>query len=187
MDGFDKKTLRAAARRRAAEADAAFCAYASERIAGRLEGLEAFRRARIAAFYLPLPGEVDIRAFIARWSGLKRIALPLVKGDDMVFVEYAAGDALAAGPFGVLEPAAGSAVHPRQIDLIVVPGLAFSTCGERLGRGRGYYDRFLSTCPAFRAGVCFESALVEKIACDPHDLNMDAVVTEERVLYFAAP
>lgn len=145
----------------------------SARVMARLEGLGEFAAARTIAAYWPLPGEVDTRTFVARWAGHKRVALPCVAGEELIFREYTG--TLRAGAFGIGE-ACGEEVAADEIELIVVPGLAFTAGGERLGRGRGYYDRALKNMRAYRVGVCFRERITKKIACDAYDIAMDVVL-----------
>src|SRR5690606_18813616 len=97
---------------------------------------------------------------------------------------------LPAGRFGVRAPSPQARAVPlAEIDLILVPGLAFDTEGNRLGRGAGFYDRFLATRegaapPA--CGVCFEAQLVDRIPTEPWDVPMNAVVTERRLVTLPA-
>ena len=69
-----------------------------------------------------------------------------------------------------------------RFDLILVPGLAFDKSGARLGRGRGFYDRFLAGITGFRVGVCFDWQLVESVPVEAHDIRMDAVVTPSQII-----
>lgn len=97
-----------------------------------------------------------------RWGSARRIVVPRVGGDAMRFFDYVPG-ALRAGAFRIAEPD-GDAMpcEPSEIDLIVVPGTAFTQAGARMGRGRGFYDKYLSQ-PGFRGvkvGVCYAHQLV---------------------------
>jgi 5-formyltetrahydrofolate cyclo-ligase len=88
---------------------------------------------------------------------------------------------LQPGAFGILEPSLDAEVVPAsEIDLILVPGLAFDGQGHRLGRGKGYYDRFLLTFCGKAMGIC--SYLVPRVPVEPHDCRMDAVVTEKTII-----
>lgn len=145
----------------------------SARIAAQIEESERFVRADIVALYWPLPGEVDLRALIGRWAGRKRIALPSVVGRELVWREFT-GE-LTEGRFGIGE-ATGAPIEPQDIDLVVVPGMAFTASGERLGRGGGYYDRALKKMRAYRVGVSFRERIVKKIAHKAYDIAMDGVL-----------
>ena len=88
-------------------------------------------------------------------------------------------DALVFGAFGILEPQGERPCPAGEIDLVVCPGVAFTADGRRLGRGRGYYDRYLGV-PAFRGfrvGVCYAHQLVDDLPVEPHDVRMDRVIT----------
>ncbi|MEI6197067.1 MAG: 5-formyltetrahydrofolate cyclo-ligase, partial [Verrucomicrobiota bacterium] len=82
------------------------------------------------------------------------------------------------GKFGVREPAAGCAEIPlERFDLVLVPGMAFDMVGNRLGRGRGFYDRLLQSASGVKCGVCYDLQLLEKIPTEPHDAKVDFVLT----------
>lgn len=150
---------------------------AAERIAARLADDARFREARTVALFCSLKDEPPTERMLARWAGEKRIVVPRVAGETMDFFDYRP-EALADGAFGIREPQAGAPCLPAEIDLIVVPGVAFTPEGARLGRGRGYYDRYLSL-PGFRAakiGICYRHQLTESLPVEPHDIRMDAVV-----------
>ncbi len=96
---------------------------------------------------------------------------------------------LAEGSFGILEPVAalrtGDAPDP---DLALIPGLCFDARGARLGKGLGFYDRYLTGKRAMRAGLGFDVQITQKnLTLDPHDQLMDAVISEKRILVFSAP
>jgi 5-formyltetrahydrofolate cyclo-ligase len=105
------------------------------------------------------------------------VSYPRCEGDALLFRPISALSELVPGRFGIREPAPGPSLE--QLDLIVVPGLAFTTEGSRLGRGAGFYDRFLSTIPGttIKIGVCFEFQRLSVIPHDSHDVKMDAVVS----------
>ncbi len=150
--------------------------------ADRIEALPEFAGARTVALYHALPDEVPTAEMLRRWSGSKRLALPVVMGDgEMVFREYTSTDALAAGAFGIAEPHTGREIPPAEIDLALVPGVAFDEAGRRLGRGKGFYDRYLghpSAAHIYRVGLCRPGALVAEVPAEAHDVVMDKIVIE---------
>jgi 5-formyltetrahydrofolate cyclo-ligase len=163
---------------------------ASRAIAARLSELPAWRSARTVALYAPLGAEVDTReiARLAVAAG-KRLAWPRLarSGRAMEFACCAPAE-LVPGPARALEPPASApALAGASIDLVVVPGVAFDPRGGRLGRGRGHYDATLAGLPASvaRLGVAFDAQVVEGIPAEPHDVPLDGVVTETRVLLAA--
>ena len=85
------------------------------------------------------------------------------------------------GAFGIAEPGLEARLcEPRELDLVIVPGTAFTAAGARCGRGRGYYDKYLSRpdVHAVKVGVCFAHQLVGELPSEPHDVAMDCVITE---------
>lgn len=148
----------------------------SEQILKRLEQHPVFQSASIVMLYHSLPDEVNTHAFIEKWRNSKRIILPTVVGDDIVPVELTPQTAFAIGDFNIQEPQDNP--YTGSYDLIVVPGVAFDKSGNRIGRGRGYYDRFLRQHPnAPKIGICFDFQLVEFVPTEPTDIRMDEVVT----------
>lgn len=151
---------------------------ASAAIFSAVERLPEFRAARTVAIFAALPDEPATDEVLARWASTRRVVLPRVEGDAMRF--YACRpDALVFGAFGILEPQGERPCPAGEIDLVVCPGVAFTADGRRLGRGRGYYDRYLGD-PAFRGfrvGVCYAHQLVDDLPVEPHDVRMDRVIT----------
>ena len=152
------------------------------RLRQRLKGAQT-----IVAYY-PLPDEVDIRVLLDEWIAEgKTVFLPKVTGDDtMELRRYTGRDSLQEGAFHILEPVedhgdrsldmkSGDFNH-GPVPVILVPGMAFDAKGHRLGRGRGYYDRFLSSLPSELIGVCFDFQKVPDVPVDAHDIAMDAVI-----------
>jgi 5-formyltetrahydrofolate cyclo-ligase len=152
---------------------------ASESIRESIPSLPRWQDAQVVAAYAALAGEPDLRPM--SWIGEKTVLLPRVDGQELVF--HAVSDAcqLKSGAFGVMEPDAEKCpvadIHDAGI--IFVPGLAFTVDGARLGRGRGFYDRLLAALPPdiLRVGVCFPPQIVTDIPCEPHDEEVDVVLS----------
>ena len=139
--------------------------------------LKVVERAEVVALYASLQDEVQSFALIEQLSKTKRVVLPRVAGDEMDFYAYDP-QSLKVGAFGIEEPQGAEVVAPEQIDVIIVPGVAFTEGGKRCGRGKGYYDKYLSR-EGFRAvkvGVCYKEQLVEDIPNEPHDIVMDYMI-----------
>ncbi|MDH6306393.1 5-formyltetrahydrofolate cyclo-ligase [Parabacteroides sp. PF5-5] len=155
----------------------------SEKIMNRLEDTESFSRSSCIAFYHAIAGEVQTAYFIDKWHSDKKILLPLVEGDDLQFFLYKGKEHLKAGAFGILEPLAEEGLPTEEPDLIIVPGVAFDRSLNRMGRGRGYYDRFLASHPDVpKIGICFDFQLVETVPVEPFDIKMDLVITDKEVI-----
>lgn len=177
--GADKKTVRRMVREACALRSPAALAGASARIMAAVEALPEFSRAKTLLLYWAMPTEVDTRSFIGRWSGQKRILLPVMQGEHLLLRSYAGENDLVRHPWGVWEPTRGEAVGVREVDLAVVPGAAFDPGGGRLGYGKGFYDRLLGAPEAagcLKAGVCFDFQFFERVPRQSHDIAMDRVI-----------
>lgn len=144
-----------------------------------IASLELVMQAKTIALYASLPDEVNTHKAIEHFASTKRIVLPKVTGDEMDFYDFTPGN-LASGAFGIDEPQESTLCHPADIDVIIIPGVAFSSNGSRCGRGKGYYDKYL-TKAGFRAlkiGICFKKQLFDNIPTEPHDATMDIVISE---------
>lgn len=139
--------------------------------------LEAVKSAKVVALYASLPDEVISGEAIDTLATQKRVVLPRVAGDDMDFYPYDP-TAMEIGSFGISEPQTEVAIDPSEIDVIIVPGAAFTLSGVRCGRGKGYYDKYLSRngFRAIKIGICYKEQLAEDIPSEPHDILMDCVI-----------
>ncbi len=149
----------------------------SAEILAALEAHPAFRAAHIVLLYYSLKDEVDTHEFVRKWSREKRILLPVVVGDDLELRVYTGPEDLATGSYGIEEPTGELFTDYAAIDFVAVPGVAFDNAGNRLGRGKGYYDRLLPRLTAFKAGICFPFQLVEEVPAEPFDIRMDTIIT----------
>lgn len=151
----------------------------SVRVLEKLEDLNEFKNSNTVMLYWSMDDEVHTHDFIASYAKGKRIILPSVNGDDLVLKEYLGYDSLVEGEgFGILEPGGSVFENPQDIDLIVVPGVAFDKKNNRMGRGRGYYDKFLESTKAYKVGICFDFQLLDEVPTDEHDILMDCVISE---------
>ena len=155
----------------------------SRAIAAAISSHPAWNRANTIALFSSLPSEPDLTAL---WEkGRHRFCYPRIEIDHMQFCEVLSVNELGMGTrnLNILEPASHSTrvVAPEEIDLILVPGLAFTRDGQRLGRGGGYYDRYLGRLSAstVKLGVCFECQIEATLPLDEHDQQVHAVVTEK--------
>ena len=129
--------------------------------------------------YWPLPDEVDIRPLIDQLVAEgKTVVLPKVTGDEtMELRRYASRADLQEGAFHILEPIGDVFEDYAKIDVALIPGMAFDAAGHRLGRGKGYYDRFLASCHLpLKIGVCFPFQRVAEVPSEVHDIIMDEVI-----------
>ncbi|WP_308227811.1 5-formyltetrahydrofolate cyclo-ligase [uncultured Prevotella sp.] len=137
------------------------------------------KTANTVMLYYSLPDEVDTHTLVDSllMSG-KRILLPRVTGEGtMELRRYTGPSDLAQGAYNIMEPTGEVFDNYTDIDLAVIPGVAFDKDGNRMGRGKGYYDRLLpKLANTYKIGICLPFQLVEKIPTDEHDVRMDEVL-----------
>lgn len=165
MVGQLKKLLTEGEKRR--QADSVFA---------QIEQLQQFKAATDIAVYWSLDDEIDTHRFIEKWFNRKRLWLPVVVGDDLIFRQFEGTDKMTAGAFGILEPTGRQLDNVAQIGLIIVPGVAFDLQNNRMGRGRGFYDRLLANSQAFKIGAAYNCQLFSQIPTEQTDIPMDLVV-----------
>lgn len=151
-----------------------------------------FRKAETIMIFLSMPQEVDTSPLAQEaWLSYKTVLAPRVSWEQrrMLPTEIQSlSDDVESGPLGVREPVSGLPVPVGEIDLVVVPGLGFDGQGNRLGRGRGFYDRFLAHRD-FRGVTCalaFEFQVIQHVPAEENDVRMDMLVTDEQVRHFKA-
>ncbi len=160
-------------------------AIESSRARALLTEQPVWREAVTVLFYASLPGELDVwpLAIEALQAG-KRIALPRFNSALGTYLPALITEPqhdIVVGKLGIREP--GPACNPvpgDEIDLVLVPGVAFDVHGHRLGRGKGHYDRMLRTLGGVKCGVAFDQQLVKDLPVEPHDYKLDCIVTPTR-------
>ena len=188
----NKKELRNELRQTLRGIDADDLTRRSHDAARRLFAEPAFVDARAVMLFLSMPHEIDTRPVALRcWQSQKTVAAPLVNFEQrhMIPVEVRSlNDPMPTDERGLANPVEGAPIPIEDIDLLIVPGLGFDLTGQRIGRGAGFYDRFLSQ-PAFRAttlGLAFDEQVVEHVPTDEHDVPLDGLITDRRTLRFPA-
>jgi 5-formyltetrahydrofolate cyclo-ligase len=160
----------------------------SQQVAERLEALPLLLAARVVALYAALGTEVDTGAICRRLTarGVRCLYPRTVPGDRRLLFGACEPFELVPGPLGAAEPPPSARlVALEDVDAFIMPGVGFSQDGLRLGRGGGYYDVTLKQAArAARIGVGFDLQLLPTLPRDPHDVPLDAVVTESRALIF---
>ncbi len=156
----------------------------SEKIISSLKSLEEYDDSHTLMCYVSIEGEVDTRNLVRSgvMSDDKRFLVPYIE-DDMIKASIVDDfDDLKPGKFGVPEPSE-KMNYDGKIDLIIVPGLAFDDSGSRIGFGKSYYDRFLKQHDgSLKVGLAFESQIVGMVPAEQHDVPVDIIITEERVI-----
>jgi 5-formyltetrahydrofolate cyclo-ligase len=158
-----------------------------------LTGTAEFQAARVVMIYLSTPNEPDTTTIALRaWQQGKLVAAPRVSWDQrrMMPVEInSLGDEqmTVTGP-GIREPREGAPMPVDMIDLVIVPGLGFAATGQRIGRGMGFYDRFLASRDfhGVSCGFAYEDQIVPELPVQEHDVNVAMLVTDQAVRRFKA-
>ncbi len=148
----------------------------STQIFSKIASLAEMQQASVIALFASLHDEPQTANIIEQLSHEKRIVLPRIDGEKMEFYDIAEG--LCEGAFGIMEPTATTPIKPAEIDLMIVPGVAFTCKGARLGRGKGFYDKYLSRkgFRAYTVGVCYPCQLLDELPTEPHDRVIDRVI-----------
>lgn len=141
----------------------------------KVRGLECYKKAEAVMLYMPIKGEADVTGLL---SDDKVFLVPVTDGDDIYACILGETE---EGKFGVPEPRVKKRFDKEKIDIVLVPGVAFDRKGNRMGYGKGYYDRFLKGMSALRVGVCHSFQLVDAIPTEKHDVKMDMIITEREV------
>lgn len=157
----------------------------SQAICSKLLDLPEIRKSSNIGIYLPIKNEVSVESLLDPLSSSgKKVFAPMValKG-GMRFALLSSLDETTIGSYGIRVPTAKVVAEEDAIDVLIVPGIAFDLRGFRLGWGKGHYDQFLSrNTQAVKIGVAYDFQIVEKIEEQSHDIKMDFVVTEKRLL-----
>jgi len=192
-----KKAVRAEVRARLAALDGFQIEGKSQYLAELVFSTSWWSEGQWVFIYIPMGGEVDTRFIVSQaYRDGKKVAIPRMEGDDLAFYFYdGRTENLLPNQFGILEPdPAWKLVDPfvptGKLLLILTPGLAFDRQRRRLGRGKGFYDRFL--CRVRRAhpagsaswavGLAFTEQLVERVPVSDHDELLDGIVTDREVI-----
>ena len=177
MTSTDKRDIRKSVRSEIAKFSATEKEHLSAQIFSKIGQLEEVSQATTIAIFVSLPDEPQTAKFIEELSLHKRVVVPRIEGEEMNFYDISEG--LSEGAFGIMEPVATTPIEPSEIDTMIVPGVAFTRDGKRLGRGKGFYDKYLSH-KGFRAytiGICYPCQLVGELPTEPHDKQLDLIVT----------
>lgn len=148
--------------------------------------LPEFQSSRSIALYCAVNNEVSTETIIehALLNG-KIVYLPAVVGTDLEFRRLSSLNEVSRGSFGILEPSDQAEVADiEQFDMVVVPGVGFDLAGQRIGYGKGYYDRTFHRLEGSGrlTGLCFEFQIVDSLAGEKHDVVMDRIITERRII-----
>jgi 5-formyltetrahydrofolate cyclo-ligase len=160
----------------------------SKKIKEILFGLPEFKNAKTVFFYISYNGEVFTHDMIRESFLRKNVIVPIsnIKDETLILSQLKSWDELTVGTYRILEPRIEKIrrIEPSEIDLIIVPGVAFDKSGNRLGHGKGYYDKLLQNTNAKTVGLAFEFQIVNEVPTESHDKAIDILITEKGKLDF---
>lgn len=176
----EKKDLRNYIRKQKSLCSPDQLAAMSETVAGSIMFGGQWGVASTILLYYPLADEVDVRPLIhMAYQAGHRVLLPVVAGKELELRLYEGEESLREGAYNIMEPV--GSLFPQeeydQIELAIIPGMAFDAMGHRLGRGKGYYDRLLpQLTAAYKIGVCYPFQFVSDVPSEEHDVRMNEVI-----------
>ena len=134
---------------------------------------------KVIGIYMPLGNEVDVTSLMFIYDSL---GIPKVRNnEEMDFFLISSPMEVSKGCFGVMEPTTNVWINPEDFDALIIPVVAFDKKKNRLGHGKGYYDRYLAKCKALKIGVAYNMQCVDHIESQEHDIKMDIIVTEDTI------
>lgn len=172
----EKKSIRKENKQKVATLEGNIRKEKEKLIFKKLEFDPKFIAAQYILLFSSLPDEVNTHRFIKKWQRKKNIYLPVVQGENLIIKAYNKGDKLSKGAFNILEPKNNNKINLEELDLIIVPGTAFDLQGNRMGRGKGYYDRLLKENKNYTIGICYAEQIVDIIPFEKHDVAMNKII-----------
>lgn len=149
----------------------------ADKICESIETSQDFFFAKNVMAFWNLPDEPNLRPLLNKYAGKKNIFLPIIEDGEIRIARFVDEANMEVGAFNISEPSKDLKVSQMTaIDLVLVPGVAFDKNGNRLGRGKGYYDHFLTGRRVEKVGVCFPFQVVEEIPTEPFDIVMDKII-----------
>ena len=139
-------------------------------------------RAKSIAVFSSFSTEINTEYLINSLIATHNIALPVVINRSMYFIKISPQENMHLSKYGILEPQYNSKNIMHDIDIAIVPGLAFSKYGARLGYGGGYYDRYFANKPTMLCGLCFDEQIIDSLVHDNLDKKMNIIVSDKRII-----
>lgn len=156
--------------------------FFSEEAVSTLELTEVFQTAKIILAYHSLPDEVCTHNLLKKYHKEKTFLLPVVQGDDLILKTYCADEDMPVSSYGIQEPCGEIFSDYNKIDMVLVPGVAFDRKLNRMGRGKGFYDRLLPKIKSPKVGIGFDFQLFDAIPAAEMDIKMNMIVCENEIV-----
>ena len=187
MTSLQKKIeLRKNVLKKRQDSDKKILSRLSGKILARLEKTEEFKKAETVLLYAPIKNEVNTLPLIRKYLGRKKILLPRINPNWQISIHQINSLKEAEkNTYDIMEPGSHcKSFSSKKINLAVIPGIAFGTKGERLGFGKGCYDRLLSNLTVPKIGLAYDFQIIEDIPTETHDQKMDMILTETRTIKY---
>lgn len=176
---LEKKSLRKKIRKLKKEITEELRKTKSKIIMDKIESEIHFQKAKIIFAYWAMDDEVDTKDFIMKWYKEKTIILPTIDSGNLILKKFNGMNSLKDGDlYAIPEPQGEPFEALDQLDLAIIPGVAFDELNNRMGRGKAYYDKILKKMKGntFLIGICYDSQFVDKVPVEEHDITMDEVI-----------
>lgn len=157
----------------------------SDEIRQRLFRVECVKSAETICTFISAFKEPDtVETIKELWKQGKKVVVPItdIESGTLSLSYISSMDDMTKGAYSILEPKTVHTADETNIDVILVPGLAFDRNGGRMGFGKGYYDRLLENSKAVKIGLCYDFQILEKIPTESHDVPMNFIITEKEIL-----
>jgi len=159
----------------------------SNKIKNRLFKMKEFKQASTIMFYVSYDNEVHTHEMIKDCiTNNKNVVVPIVdkKNKKLIISKLESWDDLSLGAYNILEPKKEKIkeISIDELELIIVPGVGYDEQGHRIGHGKGYYDNLLKNSKALTIGLAFEFQIIKKIPIEKHDITIDKIVSEKRII-----
>jgi 5-formyltetrahydrofolate cyclo-ligase len=182
----EKNSLRVRIKKERGEISPKQKKHADEIIQNNLENLKVFKEAKTILFYVSNEEEAETKQLIKKYLSKKRIVIPVSNPNEpqLTLCHLEKWEDLQPGHFGILELPKNKhiEINHEQIDLIIVPGIAFDENGHRIGYGKGYYDSLLKDLKQTSIGMAYECQILKSIPHEPHDQPVQMILTEKRLI-----
>jgi len=159
----------------------------SNQVMANILGMDDFKKAEVVAVYISFGTEVNTHGLIRSIMGKKKVLVPVVtdkKKKELILSELRNWKELSSGSYGILEPKKEFVRENDgdEVDISLVPGVAFDVYGNRIGYGSGYYDRLLKKMAGIKVGVAYDFQVIDKIPNEGHDVRVDKIATDRFVM-----
>ncbi|MDN5847020.1 MAG: 5-formyltetrahydrofolate cyclo-ligase [Candidatus Nitrosocosmicus sp.] len=151
-------------------------------------GSKFFLESKVIGLYYPILNEVQTFQIISQAIlNLKTICLPTIVNEQIIFFKYDSSNRLRIGKYGIMEPEATSENMNHCLDIVITPGVVFDITGNRIGYGKGYYDRFFNSNTYQEktlVGLAYDFQIkLEKITCNAQDVKMNTLISDKRLIH----